>query len=150
MAKILADVGRPESPLTWLNKTSVKQLPTLIGECQVALTNEAIELIQRHSGPTAIMDSEPIHRSWRDARVATMHGALNVEVLAENHGRLVAAMQPPWEEHLGHVHVHEYAPGRREVQLPRLGLVLHCEHPHRAVAHSSSQIFCCRRVTARA
>ncbi len=55
---------------------------------------EAIELLQRNSGSTAIMDSEPIQRAWRDARVITLHGALNLEALSENYGRLVAGMQP--------------------------------------------------------
>jgi alkylation response protein AidB-like acyl-CoA dehydrogenase len=56
--------------------------------------SEAIELLQRNSGSTAIMDSEPIQRSWRDARVITLHGALNLEALSENYGRLMAGMQP--------------------------------------------------------
>jgi alkylation response protein AidB-like acyl-CoA dehydrogenase len=55
---------------------------------------EAIELLQRNSGSTAIMDFEPIQRAWRDARVVTLHGALNLEALAENHGRLMAGLQP--------------------------------------------------------
>lgn len=55
---------------------------------------EAIELLQRNSGSTAIMESEPIQRSWRDARVITLHGALNLEALSENYGRLMAGMQP--------------------------------------------------------
>ncbi len=55
---------------------------------------EAIELLQRNSGSTAIMESEPIQRAWRDARVVTLHGALNLEALSENYGRLMAGMQP--------------------------------------------------------
>jgi len=55
---------------------------------------EAIELLQRNSGSTAIMLSEPIQRAWRDARVVTLHGALNLEALSENYGRLMAGMQP--------------------------------------------------------
>ncbi len=55
---------------------------------------EAIELIQRNSGSTAIMLSDPIQRAWRDARVITLHGALNLEALSENYGRLMAGMQP--------------------------------------------------------
>jgi alkylation response protein AidB-like acyl-CoA dehydrogenase len=55
---------------------------------------EAIELLQRNSGSTAIMDSEPIQRAWRDARVITLHGALNLEALSENYGRLMAGMKP--------------------------------------------------------
>ncbi|RFA13222.1 hypothetical protein B7R22_13720 [Subtercola boreus] len=55
---------------------------------------EAIELLQRNSGATAIMDFEPIQRSWRDARVITLHGALNLEALSENFGRLMAGIQP--------------------------------------------------------
>jgi alkylation response protein AidB-like acyl-CoA dehydrogenase len=55
---------------------------------------EAIELMQRNSGSTAIMSFEPIQRAWRDARVITLHGALNLEALSENLGRLMAGMQP--------------------------------------------------------
>lgn len=55
---------------------------------------EAIELLQRNSGSTAIMDFEPIQRSWRDARIITLHGALNLEALSENYGRLMAGLQP--------------------------------------------------------
>ncbi|MBJ7602781.1 MAG: hypothetical protein JF888_06260 [Candidatus Dormibacteraeota bacterium] len=55
---------------------------------------EAIELIQRNSGSTAIMEWEPIQRAWRDARVITLHGALNLEALSENYGRLMAGLQP--------------------------------------------------------
>ena len=55
---------------------------------------EAIELIQRNSGSTAIMLFEPIQRAWRDARVITLHGALNLEALSENYGRLMAGLQP--------------------------------------------------------
>jgi alkylation response protein AidB-like acyl-CoA dehydrogenase len=55
---------------------------------------EAIELLQRNSGSTAIMDFEPIQRAWRDARVVTLHGALNLEALSENYGRLLAGMAP--------------------------------------------------------
>ncbi|WP_375400857.1 acyl-CoA dehydrogenase family protein [uncultured Amnibacterium sp.] len=55
---------------------------------------EAIELLQRNSGSTAIMDFEPIQRSWRDARVITLHGALNLEALSENYGRLMAGIEP--------------------------------------------------------
>ena len=55
---------------------------------------EAIELLQRNSGSTAIMDFEPIQCSWRDARIITLHGALNLEALSENYGRLMAGIQP--------------------------------------------------------
>lgn len=55
---------------------------------------EAIELLQRNSGSTAIMDFEPIQRSWRDARIITLHGALNLEAVSENYGRLMAGIQP--------------------------------------------------------
>jgi alkylation response protein AidB-like acyl-CoA dehydrogenase len=55
---------------------------------------EAVELLQRNSGSTAIMDFDPIQRSWRDARIVTLHGALNLEALSENHGRLMAGLQP--------------------------------------------------------
>lgn len=55
---------------------------------------EAVELLQRNSGSTAIQESEPIQRAWRDARVVTLHGALNLEALSENHGRLMAGLRP--------------------------------------------------------
>jgi alkylation response protein AidB-like acyl-CoA dehydrogenase len=55
---------------------------------------EAVELLQRNSGSTAIMDSEPIQRAWRDARVISLHGALNLEALSENYGRLMAGVKP--------------------------------------------------------
>lgn len=55
---------------------------------------EAIELLQRNSGSSAILDVEPIQRAWRDARVITLHGALNLEALSENYGRLMAGIQP--------------------------------------------------------
>lgn len=55
---------------------------------------EAIELLQRNSGSTAIMSFEPTQRAWRDARIITLHGALNLEALSENHGRLMAGLQP--------------------------------------------------------
>lgn len=55
---------------------------------------EAVELLQRNSGSTAIMQSEPIQRAWRDARVITLHGALNLEALSENYGRLMAGSEP--------------------------------------------------------
>ena len=35
-----------------------------------------------------------IQRAWRDARVITLHGAINLEALSENYGRLMAGMQP--------------------------------------------------------
>jgi alkylation response protein AidB-like acyl-CoA dehydrogenase len=55
---------------------------------------EAVELLQRNSGSTAIMDFEPIQRAWRDARIVTLHGALNLEALSENYGRLMAGIEP--------------------------------------------------------
>ena len=55
---------------------------------------EAIELLQRNSGSTAIMESEFIQRAWRDARVVTLHGALNLEGLQESYGRLMAGFDP--------------------------------------------------------
>ena len=50
--------------------------------------------MQRNSGSTAIMENEPIQRAWRDARVVTLHGALNLEALSENYGRLMAGLEP--------------------------------------------------------
>lgn len=54
---------------------------------------EAIEILQRNSGSTAIQESEPIQRAWRDARVISLHGALNLEALSENYGRLLAGAE---------------------------------------------------------
>ena len=53
-----------------------------------------MELLQRNSGSTAIMENEPIQRAWRDARVVTLHGALNLEALSENFGRLMVGLDP--------------------------------------------------------
>ena len=72
---------------------------------------EAIELLQRNSGSTAIMDFEPIQRAWRDARVITLHGALNLEALSENYGRLMAGMQP--HQFAGITTLDRFAPARR-------------------------------------
>jgi len=58
------------------------------------LCAEAIELMQRNSGSSAIQRAEPIQRAWRDARVVTLHGALNLEAKAENYGRLMAGLKP--------------------------------------------------------
>ena len=87
------DDGRPESP-RWLNKKCVKQLPALIGHCRVRPTREAIEHLNHHSEATAIVAFEPILRSWRNARVLTLHSALNLEALAENYGYFMAGVQP--------------------------------------------------------
>jgi alkylation response protein AidB-like acyl-CoA dehydrogenase len=83
--------GTPESP-DYMQKFSAR---VLVETAYVAKwCAEAIELLQRNSGATAIMSFDPIQRSWRDARVITLHGALNLEALSENHGRLMAGMQP--------------------------------------------------------
>jgi alkylation response protein AidB-like acyl-CoA dehydrogenase len=58
------------------------------------LCAEAIEVMQRNSGSSAIQLADPIQRAWRDARVVTLHGALNLEALAENYGRLMAGLEP--------------------------------------------------------
>lgn len=58
------------------------------------LCAEAIELMQRNSGSSAIQVAEPIQRAWRDARVVTLHGALNLESLCENYGRLMVGLRP--------------------------------------------------------
>jgi alkylation response protein AidB-like acyl-CoA dehydrogenase len=73
---------------------------------------EAIELLQRNSGSTAIMDFEPIQRAWRDARIITLHGALNLEALAENHGRLMAGLQPQQFEGITNLDRFAPAPGK--------------------------------------
>ena len=87
----LAAAGTPADP-EYMQKFSAR---VLVETAYVAKwCAEAIELLQRNSGSTAIMSFEPIQRAWRDARVITLHGALNLEALAENHGRLMAGMQP--------------------------------------------------------
>ncbi len=70
---------------------------------------EAIELLQRNSGSTAIMENEPIQRAWRDARVVTLHGALNLEALSENYGRLMAGLEP--HKFGGIAAIDRFAPG---------------------------------------
>ena len=83
--------GHPPEP-EYLQKFSAR---VLVETAYVAKwCAEAIELLQRNSGSTAIMESEPIQRAWRDARVITLHGALNLEALAENYGRLMAGIRP--------------------------------------------------------
>lgn len=87
----LAAAGRPADP-EYLQRFSAR---VLVETAYLAKwCAEAIELLQRNSGSTAIMDFEPIQRAWRDARVVTLHGALNLEALAENYGRLMAGRQP--------------------------------------------------------
>lgn len=87
----LAAAGTPADP-EYMQKFSAR---VLVETAYVAKwCAEAIELLQRNSGSTAIMSFEPIQRAWRDARIITLHGALNLEALAENHGRLMAGMQP--------------------------------------------------------
>lgn len=87
----LAAAGTPESP-EYLQEFSTRVLAETAYAAKWCA--EAIELLQRNSGSTAIMDTEPIQRAWRDARVITLHGALNLEALSENYGRLMAGMQP--------------------------------------------------------
>ena len=87
----LAAAGTPAEP-EYMQKFSAR---VLVETAYIARwCAEAIELLQRNSGSTAIMESEPIQRAWRDARVITLHGALNLEALSENHGRLMAGLQP--------------------------------------------------------
>lgn len=87
----LASAGTPADP-EYLQRFSARVL--LETAYAAKWCAEAIELLQRNSGSTAIMDFEPIQRAWRDARVITLHGALNLEALSENYGRLMAGMQP--------------------------------------------------------
>ena len=87
----LAAAGTPESP-EYLQHFSSRVLAETAYAAKWCA--EAIELLQRNSGSTAIMDFEPIQRSWRDARIITLHGALNLEALSENYGRLMAGIQP--------------------------------------------------------
>lgn len=87
----LAEAGTPANP-DYMQKFSARVLVETAYAAKWCA--EAIELLQRNSGSTAIMESEPIQRAWRDARVITLHGALNLEALSENYGRLMAGMQP--------------------------------------------------------
>ncbi len=87
----LAAAGTPADP-EYMQKFSARVLVETAYAAKWCA--EAIELLQRNSGSTAIMDSEPIQRAWRDARVVTLHGALNLEALSENYGRLMAGIQP--------------------------------------------------------
>ena len=87
----LAAVGTPADP-DYMQKFSARVLVETAYAAKWCA--EAIELLQRNSGSTAIMSFEPIQRAWRDARVITLHGALNLEALSENYGRLMAGMQP--------------------------------------------------------
>ncbi len=87
----LAAAGAPADP-DYLQRFNAR---VLLETAHVAKwCAEAIELLQRNSGSTAIMESEPIQRAWRDARVITLHGALNLEAVSENYGRLMAGTQP--------------------------------------------------------
>ena len=87
----LAAAGTPADP-DYMQKFSARVLVETAYAAKWCA--EAIELLQRNSGSTAIMESEPIQRAWRDARVITLHGALNLEALSENFGRLMAGIQP--------------------------------------------------------
>ena len=87
----LAAAGTPADPATMQLFSARVLVETAYAAKWCA---EAIELLQRNSGSTAIMLFEPIQRAWRDARVITLHGALNLEALSENYGRLMAGLQP--------------------------------------------------------
>lgn len=87
----LAASGTPADP-EYMQTFSARVLAETAYACKWCA--EAIELLQRNSGATAIMRFDPIQRAWRDARVITLHGALNLEALSENLGRLMAGRQP--------------------------------------------------------
>jgi len=87
----LAAAGTPAGP-DYMQQFSARVL--LETAYAARWCSEAIELLQRNSGSTAIMETEPIQRAWRDARVITLHGALNLEALSENYGRLMAGSEP--------------------------------------------------------
>ena len=107
----LAAAGTPADPATMQLFSARVLVETAYAAKWCA---EAIELLQRNSGSTAIMDFEPIQRSWRDARVITLHGALNLEALSENYGRLMAGVAP--HRVAGITTLDRFAPpaGRRE------------------------------------
>ncbi|MBP0456441.1 acyl-CoA dehydrogenase family protein [Streptomyces montanisoli] len=88
---VLAAAGTPADP-DYMQRFSARVLVETAYAAKWCA--EAVELLQRNSGSTAIMDFEPIQRAWRDARVVTLHGALNLEALSENYGRLMAGVQP--------------------------------------------------------
>ena len=51
---------------------------------------EAIETLHRASGAGTILETNPMQRYARDARVATVHAHFNYETCAENYGRALA------------------------------------------------------------
>lgn len=51
---------------------------------------EAIEILHRGSGASTILETNPMQRYARDARVATVHAHFNYETCAENYGRALA------------------------------------------------------------
>ena len=51
---------------------------------------EAIEVLHRGSGASTILETNPMQRYARDARVATVHAHFNYETCAENYGRALA------------------------------------------------------------
>lgn len=51
---------------------------------------EAIEILHRGSGASTILETNPMQRYARDARVATIHAHFNYETCAENYGRALA------------------------------------------------------------
>ncbi len=51
---------------------------------------EAIEILHRASGASTILETNPMQRYARDARVATVHAHFNYETCAENYGRALA------------------------------------------------------------
>ncbi len=104
----LAAAGTPASP-EYLQHFSARVLAETAYAAKWCA--EAIELLQRNSGSTAIMDVEPIQRAWRDARVITLHGALNLEALSENYGRLMAGVQP--HDFAGITTLNRSAPARK-------------------------------------
>lgn len=58
------------------------------------LCEDAINLLQKTLGSSTISLSNPIQRFVRDARVATSHGAIRVDPLAEQNGRRLLGFQP--------------------------------------------------------
>ena len=54
---------------------------------------EAIEILHRASGASTILETNPMQRYARDARVATVHAHFNYETCAENYGRALAGKQ---------------------------------------------------------
>ncbi|WP_271898441.1 acyl-CoA dehydrogenase [Candidatus Phyllobacterium onerii] len=55
---------------------------------------QAVDLLASASGGSFARTSDPMNRIWRDARVATLHGALNTDTTDELFGRVATGHAP--------------------------------------------------------